>query len=164
MPIISTDIQYRLSGGAANASAAASLGGIKSSNAIPTALLDDTTGAESLAGDIEYRCFYAHNNHGTLTLQNAVAWLQTQALGAGHAIAIGVGSSAVNGIEQTITTEDTPPVGITFTSPTTQGAGIALGSIPAGQHRAVWIRRTVTAASGASANSYTLRVLGDTAA
>lgn len=163
MPIISAEIQYRLSGGAANTVALASIGGAKSGTSIPAALLDDTTGAESAAGDIEYRCFYAHNNNGTLSLQNAVTWIQAQTLGAGHAIAIGLGSSALNGIEQTVANEDTAPVGITFSSPTTQATGLALGSIPAGQHRAVWIRRTVTAASVASNNSYTLRVLGDTA-
>lgn len=164
MPIVSGDLQFRLSGGAANASAAASLGGIKSSNVYPAALFDDTSAAESLAGDVEYRCFYVHNAHATLTLLNAVVWLNAQSLGAGHAIAIGVGSSAVNGVEQTVANEDTAPAGVTFTSPTTQGAGLALGSIPAGQHRAVWQRRVVTGASAASANSFTPRVYGETGA
>lgn len=163
MPIITDEIQFRLSGGATNSVALSSLGGAKSSNAIPTSVFDDTTGAESAAGDVEYRCVYVNNGNGSLTLQNAVVWLQSQSLGAGHTIAIGVGTSAVNATEQTIADEDTAPAGITFTSPTTLGAGIALGSIPAGQHRAVWIRRTVTAASVASANSFTLRAQGDTA-
>lgn len=162
MPIIASEIQYRLSGGAANAAAASSLGGAKSSNAIPGSLFDDVSGAESASGDVEYRCFYVHNNNASLALQNAVAWLSPQTLGAGQAIAIGVGSSAVNGTEQTVADENTAPSGVTFSSPTTKGAGIALGTIPAGQHRAVWVRRTVTAAAPASANSFTMRVEGDT--
>jgi hypothetical protein len=164
MPIISTDIQYRLSGGAANSSDEASLGGIKSSTTISGTVLDDTSGAESLAGDVEYRCIYVHNNHGTLQLTNPVIWLQAQTLGSGHVIAIGVGSAAVNGTEQTVADESTAPAGVTFSAPTTQGTGLALGSIPAGQHKALWIRRTVTGGAAASNNGYTLRVTGETAA
>lgn len=162
MPIISTDIQYRLSGGAANSNANASLGGAKSSVAVPSALFDDVSSAESAAGDVEYRCIYVHNNHGSLTLQNAVLWIQTNTTG--NRIAIGVGSSAVNGTEQTVANEDTAPSGVTFSQPASKGAGIALGNIPAGQHRAVWERRTIAASTPAANDTYTLRVEGDTAA
>lgn len=164
MPIASTDIQYRLSGGAANSIALASLGGIKSSATSPSTLLDDVTGAQSAAGDVNYRCFYAHNAHATLSLSNAVVFLQSLGLGSGHVIAIGVGSAAINATEQTVANEATAPVGVTFSSPVTLGTALALGSIPAGQHQAVWIRRTVTGGAAASANAYTLRVTGDTAA
>lgn len=164
MPINSTDIQFRLSGGAANSSDEASLGGVKSSTTVSGTLLDDVSGADSQAGDVEYRCEYVHNNHGTLQLTNPVVWLQALGLGGGHVIAIGVGSAAVNGVEQSVADENTAPVGVTFSTPTTLGAGLALGNLPAGQHKAVWVRRTVTGGSGASANGYTLRVTGDTAA
>lgn len=162
MPIISTEIQYRLSGGAANSNANASLGGAKSSNAVPANLFDDVSGAESAAGDIEYRCFYVHNNNGSLVLQNAVIWIDANTTG--NRIAIGLGTSAVNGTEQTVANEDTAPSGVTFSQPASKGAGIALGNIPAGQHRAVWIRRTIAAATPASNDTYNLRVEGDTAA
>lgn len=163
MPIISTDIIYRLSGGAANASAAASLGGVKSNTtAAPSGLFDDTTSAESAAGDIEYRCVYVHNNHGTLALQNAVIWIQTNTTG--NRLAIGLGSSAVNGTEQTVANEDTAPTSVTFTQPANKAGGLSIGNIPAGQHKAVWIRRTVAAATGAANDTYLLRVEGDTAA
>lgn len=162
MPIISTEIQYRLSGGAANASANASLGGAKSTTAAPTNLFDDVSSAESAAGDIEYRCIYVHNNNATLVLQNAVVWIDANTTG--NRIALAVGSSAINGTEQTIANEGTAPTGVTFSQPANKGAGLALGNIPAGQHRAVWIRRTVGAATPASNDTYTLRVEGDTAA
>ena len=151
-----------MSGGAANASAAASLGGAKSSNVYPAAFFDDNTAAESAAGDVEYRCFYVHNNNATITLNAAVIWQNAATLGAGHAIAYGIGSSAVNGIEQSIANEDTAPVGVTFSTPVTQGTGLALGSLPAGQGKAVWQRRTVTAGSAASNNLFTPRVFGET--
>ena len=162
MTITSAQIQYRLSGGASNASANASLGGVKSSNAVPANLFDDVSGAESAAGDIEYRCFYIHNNNGTLTLQNAVIWIESNTTG--NRIAIGLGTSAVNGTEQTVANEDTAPTSVTFSQPANKGAGIALGNIPAGQHRAVWIRRTIAPGTSASNDTYNLRVEGDTAA
>lgn len=163
MPIVSADIDYRLSGGAANSDPDAALGGAKSSTEAPADLFDDVTSAESSAGDTEYRCFYVHNAHGTLTLQNAVIWISANTTG--NRIAIGVGSSAVNGTEQTVANENTAPTGgVTFSQPASKGAGLALGNIPAGQHKAVWVRRTIAAATGAANDTYTLRVEGDTAA
>jgi hypothetical protein len=56
---------------------------------------------------------------------------------------------------------------VTFSTPTTKAAGLALGSpdIPAGQHIAVWFRRSVNAGAAAVAsNSYAIRVEGDTSA
>jgi hypothetical protein len=69
----------------------------------------------------------------------------------------------VNGTEQTVADEQTAPSGVTFSQPANKGAGIALGSIPAGQHRAVWVLRIVAAAAPANNDAYTLRVEGDTA-
>jgi hypothetical protein len=166
MPIASADIQYRLSGGAGNADANAALGGAKSSTAAPSALFDDVPSAESVPGDVEYRCIYVHNNHGTLTLQNAVLWIQANTPSGDTAIDVSLGTSAINGTEQTVANENTAPTGggISFVPAATQGAGIALGNIPAGQHKAVWIRRTVNAAAAAANDTYNLRTAGDTAA
>lgn len=162
MPIASSDIQYRLSGGASNSDANASLGGAKSSTAVPSGLFDDVSSSESSAGDTEYRCFYVHNNHGTLSLQNAVVWISANTTGS--RIAIGVGSAAINGTEQTVADESTAPTSVTFSQPASKGAGLSLGSIPAGQHKAVWIRRVIPASTAASNDTYTIRAEGDTAA
>lgn len=164
MPIISTDIQYRLSGGAANSDQNAALGGAKSSNSATTAIFDDVSSAESSAGDTEYRCVYVHNNHGSLTLQSAVIWVQTNTPSADTTVDIGLGTSAINGTEQTVANENTAPTSVTFSAPSSFGAGLSIGNIPAGQHKAVWVRRTVTAGAAAAADSFTLRVQGDTAA
>lgn len=159
MPVIDTDIQLRLSGGAANSNANASLGGAKSSTQAPAGLFDTVDSTESTAGDTEYRCVYVHNNSGTNSLDNPVMWIVSETP---NYIDIGVGTSAVNGTEQTVANENTAPSGVTFSSPTSKGTGLALGSIPAGQHKAVWIRRTVPAAAGAAAGSFSVRVEGDT--
>jgi len=165
MPIISTDIKYRLSGGAVNTDPNASLGGAKSSTDAPLNYFDDVSSGEAASGDVEYRCLYVHNNHGSLTLQNAVIWIQTNTPSTDTDIAIGAGTSAVNGVEQTVGSENSAPSVVSFTSPTNQATGISLGNIPAGQHKAVWVRRTVQAAAQAYNNdTFTLRVQGDTSA
>lgn len=155
MPIITGDFVTRLSGGAANATGNAALGGAKSNNAISGAvdgLFDAVTAAEAVAGTVEYRCVYLHNANGTDTMTNARVWISANTPLAGTTLDIGVGTSAVNGTEQTIASETTAPTSVTFSAPTTAGTGLALGTIPAGQHRAIWLRRTVTAGSGSSAN------------
>lgn len=164
MPIISADIQYRLSGGAANADPNLSLGGIISATAVPAGLFDTIIGAESTAGDVEYRCIYVRNNDASRTYQSAVLFVQANTASADTQIAVGVGSSAVNVAEQTVANESTAPTGVTFSEPATLGTGIALGSIPAGQFRAVWLRRTINVAAAASNDTYNLRTTGDSVA
>jgi hypothetical protein len=170
MAILSTDIIYRLSGGAANSDPNAALGGAKSTTAITDNVLnnlwDDVSGDEGSVGDTEYRCFYVHNNHGTLTLQSPKIWISTDTTSANDEVDIGLGSSAVNATEQTVANESTAPTGgVTFSHPTTKTAGIALGDIPAGQHRAVWARRVVGASAAAiDNNAYNITVEGDSAA
>ena len=40
--------------------------------------------------------------------------------------------------------------------------GLALGNIPAGQHKAIWLRRTISAAAPATANdTYTIAYSAD---
>lgn len=162
MPIIASDIVYRLSGGAANSDPAASLGGAKSSVAMASTIFDDVASAEATAGDVEYRCVYVHNAHGSLVYQAPKIWIETNTPSASTTVAIGLGTSAVNATEQTVANENTAPSGITFTEPANYAAGVALSDIPAGQHRAIWIRRTVTAGATVAADSFTLRVQGDT--
>ncbi len=64
--------------------------------------------------------------------------------------------------EQTVANESTAPTSVTFSQPSNLAGGIALGDIPAGQHRAVWARRTVNAAAAVASDSFALRVQCDT--
>lgn len=169
MPIASTDLIERLSGGAANSDPNAALGGAKSSTAVTDNtthnLWDVVSSAESSAGDTEYRCIYLHNAHATLSLQNAKVWISTNTPSSSTEIQIGAGTSAINGTEQTIANENTAPTSVTFSLAATEGAAVSLGTIPAGQHKAIWIRRQITAgATAANDDSYVLTYAGDTAA
>lgn len=153
MSIIAGDFVTRLSGGSGNSSGNASLGGAKSSTNAPTSLdglFDPVAAADASAGDIEYRCVYLHNANGSDTMTSAVVWLQSDTPGTDNRIAIGVGTAAINGTEQTIANEDTAPSGVSFSQPANAAAGLALGNIPAGQHKAIWIRRTVDASAAAN--------------
>jgi len=162
VPIIASDIQYRLSGGASNSDPLLSIGGIKSSTASGAGIFDDVSSAEALAGDTEYRCIYIHNAHATLTYTAARIWVQTNTPSADTTVALALGNAAVNATETAVANENTAPSGPTFSAPTDYAGGIAIGDIPAGQHRAVWERRTVTAGAAVYADSFTLRVQGDT--
>jgi hypothetical protein len=168
MPIISTDIQYRLSGGAANSDPNASLGGAKSSNTVGAGLhnLFDVVGsAEAATGDTEYRCVYVHNNHGTLTMQSAKIWISSNTPSTDTSVEIALGSSAVNGTETSVANENTAPSGPTFSAPASEGAALSIGDIPAGQHKAVWIKRIInTGAAAYNNDTATLTVKCDTAA
>jgi hypothetical protein len=164
MPIVSSDIKYRLSGGAANADQNAALGGAKSSTEASASLFDNVSSGEAAAGDVEYRCFYVHNNHGTLTMLSAVLWIQANTPSAETTLDVALGTSAVNATEQTIADESTAPSGVTWVPAVNEAGAIALGDIPPGQHRAVWVRRTVDAAAAASNDTATLRTKCDTLA
>lgn len=162
MPIVQNEIQYRFSGGGSNTDPNASLGGAISSTAWTNTLFDNVSGAESAAGTIEYRCFYIRNANATLTLLAPKVWIQANTPSATTTVAIGLGTSAQGGTEQTVVNETTAPSGVSFTEPSDFSGGISLGDIPAGGHRAVWIRRTVNAGTAAVNDSFTIRVQGDT--
>jgi len=162
MPITTTDIIYRLSGGAANSDPLLSIGGIKSSVASSSTIFDDVSSVEASAGDIEYRLVYIHNAHGSLSYQAAAVWIQAQTPSASTDVAIGLAAAGLNGTETAVANENTAPAGVSFSAPSTFGAGLALGTIPAGQHYGVWVRRTVNAGAASASDSFTLRVQGDT--
>lgn len=179
MPIVASDIKLKLSvktGSAGNSTAgtpAGSLGKYISTTEISAValnnLFDDVTGDENAASDVEYRCVFVHNAHATLTLLGAVVWLDAEVAG-GTAAAISVDTTAASAIGATaaqakeIADEGTAPTSQTFSSPTTKATGLAIGDIPAGSCRAVWVRRTAANTAALDNDGFTLAVAGDTAA
>jgi len=162
MPIISTDIKYKLSGGASNADPMLSIGGAKSSVVMPSGIFDDVASGEATSGDVEYRCLYVDNTHGTLSLQSAKAWIQAQTPSGDTDVAIGLAAAGLNAAETAVANENTAPAGVTFSAPSSFAGGLSLGTIPAGQYFGLWVRRTVNAAAAGASDSFTLRVQGDT--
>lgn len=170
MAIVASDIKIRLSGGAANADVNLSFGGAKSSVEVVDAsihnLFDVVSSAETAAGDIEYRCVYIHNGHGSLTMQSPKVWIQTQTPDTETSADIALAAAAVNATETAVANEGTAPGGgVTFSAPSTEGAALTIPDIPAGQHKAIWVRRTVNAAAAAyNTDSVVIRIKCDTAA
>lgn len=164
-------LQLHLSGGSANTDPNAALGGARSTaggGVVPTSLtanslFDNVSGAEETAGDTEYRCVYVYNS-GDVDATLTVIWLSANTSDAQTQIAMGLGSSAVNGTEQTVANENTAPTSVTFSEPSSEGAGLSIGTLTAGQHKAVWLRRTVDAGAGASNDTFTIAAAFDTAA
>lgn len=156
----------RLSGGSGNTDPNAALGGAISSTAVTdnslNDLWDNVSGQESTDGDIEYRCVYIRNSHGSLTAYTTKIWIDTDTTSSSTNIDIGLGTSAVNGTEQTVANESTAPTSVSFSAPGV-GTELSIGDIPTAQHKAVWIRRTVTAAGSATdSDTYILKVSCDT--
>lgn len=171
-PIAATDVQFRLSGGAANANVNASLGGAMSStgivDAIDNNLFDDVTGAESAAGDVEYRGVYIRNNDGTRPLVDVRLYISSPTSSPATEIDIGVAAEGMNVDMASIANEQTAPPGVTFSRPADYASGLQLNGatgLTPGSRRGVWVRRTVNAAAPAYAGDTTIvKVEGDSAA
>lgn len=159
--------------------AAGSLGGQMASSQITSAslnnLFDDVSSADNAAAaaEDEYRCFFFHNTDGALSLTGVRIFLQAETT-PNTTISIGldpVGAIAGNSPSGTpmaavIANEDTAPAGVTFSAPTTDGAGLVPGGSPAGELGpgeaiAVWVRR-VPSGGAAASEDVTVRIAGDT--
>ena len=178
MSILAADILFKFSvdttvGDATAGNAAGSLGDYISTTEITDAtlnnLFDDVSGDDNASSDVEYRGFFVHNNHATLTWEAPTIWLDAET-GGGADIAIaldGVGVSVKGDSTQQmelIADEDTAPSGESFSSPTTKGAGLVMPNIPAGSVHGIWVRRTAANSAALDNDDVTIKVEGDTAA
>jgi len=166
MAILSTDIDFFLSGGGTNTDPDLSLGGVISTTEIVDNtlhnLFDKVTGDEALSGKTNYRGIYIKNSHASLTLESAIVWIDLNTTNS--EIAIALAGEGLDVTMETIVDEDTAPVGETFTQPANKAAGLSLGNIPFGQKFGLWLRRVIGAATSAEdAATFHIKVEGDTA-
>jgi len=178
MPVAAADIKLRYStksgtqGNSTAGNADGSLGKYLSTTDIPdnqlNNLFDDVTGAENAASDVEYRCLFIYNSHATDSWLNVKVWIQSEVAG-GASIAIAIDNIAASPANSSsaqaaeIANEDTAPTGVgAFSSPTTEGAALTVGTLAAGQCRAVWVRRSAANTSSLANDGATLRFRGDT--
>lgn len=166
MPIEPSDLVWYLSGGESNTDPDDSLGGEISTTqwtgGTAHDLFDVITAEQNESEVVDYRCVYVVNEHGSLTLQGSEVWFQSIVSG-GANIALGLDDAGVDGTATTIANENTAPSNVSFSTPESQGAAVAIGDIPAGQHIAIWFRRTATDSAAASNDGATVRVSGETA-
>lgn len=131
---------------------AASLPGSNQQDSIAVAnnfgnLWDNISSQESLDGSTEYRCIYIHNT-GDTTIFTPKIWIKQQPTGPDTlSIALdaaGVGDGSTTGVAAVIIDEeDSTNVlsGLTFTSPSTQGTGLAPAQLDPGECVAYWQKR-----------------------
>lgn len=180
MAIAASDILFKLSinTGPGNSTAQPdpndSLGRFMASTQITDAtlhnLFDKVTGDENAASDVEYRVFFVHNAHGSLTWENVYVYVSSQVSG-GAGAAIGLDTTGVvtatSASNQTVARpadENTAPAGISFSTPTTKAGGLSIGNIAAGSVQAVWVRRTAANTAAVDSDGATITFSGDTAA
>jgi hypothetical protein len=176
MSIVATDLLLKFSvvAAAGNTTAgtpAGSLGDQISTTVITDATLnnvfDDVTGDENAANDVEYRGIFVHNNHASLTWIAPVVWISAEVAG-GATAALSVDTTAASAVGSAtpqmkqIADENTAPATQSFSAPTTKATGLALGDIPPGQCKGIWIRRSAANTAAVANDGVTIRVEGDT--
>jgi hypothetical protein len=111
---------------------------------------DDITKNESLSGDVEYRCLYVKNTNGVDPITDVKLFIRAQPTGPDELdIALdlaGVGDGSTTGVADTVVDEGTAPSpALTFTRPSSSGAGLVVGTLASNACHAFWIRRTIAA-------------------
>lgn len=175
--IVASDMQYRFtttsgSAGDSTAGAAATSLGKYASTTQWTGgtlhdLFDAITGAENAASQVDYRGLAILNNNASNVAQSCSLYIASEvsggasiALGADTTAASAKGSASAQGL--TIANDATAPAGVTFSAPTTDGAGISLGDIAVAFVKLIWIRRTAANSSALSADGFGLGLALDT--
>lgn len=174
--IVASDLVYRFtttlgSAGDSTAGTNAGLGKYASTTAWTGGTLHDLfdaiSGAENAASQQDYRPLAVLNNNASNVAQSPSLYLASEVSG-GASIAIGVdttaasakGSASAQGL--TIANDTTAPAGVSFSSPTTDGGGLALGDIAIAFVKFIWLRRTAANTSALSADGVTLGLAVDT--
>ena len=153
-----SDIKVYLSGGGTNTDPNASLGGERST----TEMVDNNLhnlfakvdATEAAAGSTKYRGVYVRNEHGSLTLQDAIAFVSAQSTSTDTHIELGV-AAEVTGVEMaTIADEDTAPASISgsWISAVGEANGSNMDSFGSNVTRGLWVKRVVAPGANAFGN------------
>jgi hypothetical protein len=148
--LTAADFEVRLSGGGSNTDERLSIGGAMGavvvvdptdiSGALIENIFDRIIGSAALVGQTDYRLVYLHNKHATYDA-DVVAWIAAQPTDSHLHFAIGAPVEAAGAIVTGPADRFTAPSGVTFSSPSSSGTGVALGTIAHGSFRGLWIRR-----------------------
>lgn len=178
MSIVAGDIKIRgttTSGAAGNSTAfggaGTSLGKYATSDDITDAtannLFPDVTGAENAVSNVDYQAIGVYNSNGATDWTDVTIYLSAETAG-GVSCAVGADTTAASAIGSagaqllTIANKDTAPAGVSFTTATTYAAGTNIGTIPHGDVKGLWIRRTASNSAALSSDDVTLGIAGDT--
>jgi len=157
---MAASVAFRLSGGAGNTDPLASIGGAMSNTALTANTIFDTvTAGEALSGEAEYRKVFLYND-GDKALTNIRVWISDQPVQG--VIGLALDGAGKNADGDTVANENTAPTGEIFDDTTDPiDNAIAVPDLAAGDRHAIWLRRTISAATPGVAlgsNSAELRV------
>lgn len=137
-------------------------------------LFDDITGAQNAASQVDYAGIWIGNANTANDYVTPFVWVSSEtADGANLAIAIdNIAQSAANSASAQmaqIASSTTTPTGVgAFSTPTTFGTGLALGTLtkaaagPVENGRGIWIRRSAQNNAAKSNDGGTISIQGDT--
>jgi hypothetical protein len=150
MAIVAGDLKMYLTGGAANADPAASLGGATSSVQFTDNTLDKLFAsvgpAEALSGATKYRAL-TFKNTSALTAYAASIHISQETTSGDTTVEVAYDATGT----QDVADEDTAPVGLSFSTPLSLATAIALGDVVAGGTARIWFKRIVSASAAAVA-------------
>ncbi len=152
-----SDIKVYLSGGGGNTEPNDSLGGERSTTIMTDNNLHNlfakVDAAEADSGSTKYRGIYIRNEHGSLTLQDAIAFVSAQSTSTDTHIELGV-AAEVTGVEMaTIGNEDiAPTISGSWISAVGEANGTDMDSFGSNIARGLWVKRVVDPSSVAFGN------------
>lgn len=158
MPVLATDLKFYQS------LDTDSLGGGINSFVVPTGLnlfYDDVDYDEAVTGSTSYRCLYVKNESATDIYAGSAIYVSTRTPSFSTSVELGLGTSGLNGDEQSISAEEIAPVGVTFL-PTSEGTPLSMGDLGIGEYYPVWMKRIVSPEAFGASNDYVvLGLTGD---
>lgn len=154
---MAAEVEFRLSGGAANADPNASLGSGMSATSVDSGvtpnLFDNVGTQEGIDGSDKYRCIYVTPQAGKNYVSMGI-WISTPTLSNSSKLYVGVAPEGKNAAAELIADEDTAPVNVIFTRPTQSYSTLALPDLNVGDFIAVWIKRTISVEAEGYDNDY----------
>jgi hypothetical protein len=150
----------RIKAGASHLGGAISVTREELSNNVPNAFWTPISTAMALSGNTRYRCFYFYNSHDSIYATNPIVYISQQTASPADEVSIALGSSGINGTEQTIGNETTAPTGVNFVAGTTRTTGIVVNAaIPPLGWFAIWLADTIKPnAESFAYNNYKVRI------
>lgn len=121
--------------------------------------LHDVLGATRVGSATDYALIALVNLSATDSLTSAAMYLAVESGG----ITVAVGKSATGIVARTaklVADSGDPLTGVTYSTPTTVGSAISIGTLAANQAIGFWVRRVTTGGSARSPETTTLIVTG----
>lgn len=149
--MLSTDIKFYLSGGAANADPALSVGGAISTTEVSATALNnvwsDIASDDMSDGFLDYRCIYVKNVSAE-TLVDARVWISSNSRSFDTTFALGLDRAGMNASAQVVTSPPGligtgAPVDVVFSQAGTARVGLRLGDLGPNDYYPLWMRRKV---------------------